>query len=409
MTAPADIYQVASGQPIYGGRAAPVVAAGFDGVTSFDSTDGPPTASQNGQILVFSLHGSGGSNVINGRQYRATVSGFMALSGTTPANANLPYDAHNTFGFSTVVGFDTTKLASGKFVMLRVADKWVTENGAVMESAHDGFLLADGKVHLVSERRYDALLDWADTNLTMFDQTKRLITGGSMGGWGSISFGVPRYNRFAAIYPDRPRWRYGYTMGTVSVPTWSNGFVAYPVENSPLLAAEDGGKTYGQHRDMIAYVANTANKVRWIGWCVGKNDGYTPFQDHIDAVAALRAGKRGFAFYWNLGDHSTGSQPQQITQSYPYGTFEIGKGYPLFTDHSLDKDPAVDDVGGINIGLSFRNVVETSAGWSCEVTNVLGACTVKVEPISETFRVAVAKQTVTILAANNWVPVSFAA
>jgi hypothetical protein len=57
--------------------------------------------------------------------------------------------------------------------------------------------------------------------------------------------------------------------------------------------------------------------------------------------------------------------------------------------------------------LSFRNVVETSTGWSCEVTNVLGACTVKVEPISEIFRVGVAKQTITIPAANNWVTVSF--
>lgn len=409
MTAPVDTYTVASGQPIYGGRAAPATASGFDALTSFDSNDGPPGPSQNGMILAVELHGSGGSNTTNGRQYRATVSGFMAFEGTTAANANLSYDAHNTFGFSTVVGFNTSMLPTGSYVKLRPVDKWVSETGAVLESAHDGFLRADGKVHLISERRYDAMLDWADTNLTMFNLKKRLLTGGSMGGWGTISFGVPRYARFAALYPDRPRWRYGYQMNTVSVPTWASAFVTYNVGAEPSLAPEDGGKTYAQHRDMVAYVANPANKVRWIGWCVGRQDGYTPFQDHVDAVAALRSAKRGFAFYWNNGDHGTGSQMAQITASYPFGTFEIGKGYPLFTDHSLDKDPAVDLVGGINIGLSFRNVVESANGWSCEVTNVLGACTVKIEPISDVFKVAVAKQLVTIPAASTWVPVNFTA
>jgi hypothetical protein len=58
----------------------------------------------------------------------------------------------------------------------------------------------------------------------------------------------------------------------------------------------------------------------------------------------------------------------KIFASYPYGTFEIGRGYPLFTSFSRDKNPNVDIAGGINIGLSFRNVVESASGWSCEIT-----------------------------------------
>jgi hypothetical protein len=131
------------------------------------------------------------------------------------------------------------------------------------------------------------------------------------------------------------------------------------------------------------------------------------FSDHVDAVIAMRAAKRGFAFVWNNGNHSTGSIISQITDSYPFGLFELGKGYPLFTSHSGDLDPAVDLVGGINEGLTFRNVVESAAGWSCEVTSILGARTVQVEPISDIYVTPVSKKTVTITAANAWASVSF--
>jgi len=195
----------------------------------------------------------------------------------------------------------------------------------------------------------------------------------------------------------------------VSVPGWDTGSVTYPVASAPLLAAIDGGGSSAVPRDGIAYVSNTANKVPWVGWCIGRNDGFAPFDDQVAAVVALRAAKRGFCFVWNDGNHTTGSILSQITASYPFGTFELGKGYPLFTNHSGDQDPAVDLVGGINEGLSFRSVTESAGAWSCEVTSVLGARTVTVEPISDVFTATVTPQVINIPAANTWVSVSFTA
>jgi hypothetical protein len=385
-----DSYVVGTGVKVYGGRPRPV--QGFDSLTFTDSTDGPPGPAENGKIMVLELHGSSGSNSANGRQYRAQVSGSLALEGDTD------------YGFSTAVGWD------GKiyYVKLRPIDSWqFTPGGPLRESIHIGFKGSDGKVHLTSERRYDTMMDWADTNLTMFDQNKRIVTGGSMGGWGSVSYGIRRYNMFAAIYPDRPRWRYDGYLNNVAVPQWDGGLASIPVANSPLLASEDGGGSYAAYVDMIAYISNTANKVRPILWCCGRNDGFALFSEQIAAVTALRNTGRFFAFAWNDGNHSTGSIMNEIFDSYPIGTFDRTKGYPLFTEHSGDQNPEVDLVGGINIGLSFRNVIESSSGWSCEVTSILGARTVKVEPISSIFTAVVAKQIVTIPAANTWVPVSF--
>ena len=356
---------------------------------------GVPVVGAN-QVLVVSLHGSGGANTTTGRQYRAGVSGAMS------------YETYNEFSFSTA----RSSSSPGLFYIRPVDGYGVfPANSIRRESMWLGFrYIPDGYVRAITERRLDCMMAWLPEGLgNQYAPSKTCLTGGSMGGWGTLNYGLRRARKFAALYPDRPRWRYNSLVGSVSVPEWTNLLASYTVAASPLMAPEDGGGTIAARMDHIAWVANTSNFVPWIGWCVGRQDGFTDFSDHIAAVAALRSAKRGFAFAWNNGNHTVGSIPAEITQSYPYGTFEIGKGYPLFTNHSGDQDPNVDLVGGINIGLSFRNVVESPTGWSCEVTSVLGARTVTVEPISEVFKASVTPQNINIPAANSWVAVSFSA
>lgn len=395
MTAVGVSYNVLSGQGVHGGRNRPLPPpAAFDSIALTDGADVPWSA-QNGRPFVVNLHGSSGSNSSNGRQYRAQVGGPLAFEGFTE------------FGFSIVPGYRTINGATVYHLLLRPIDKW-TYNGTNRESMHVGFKrAADGRVYLTTERRYDAMIAWAGTNLTQYDHNARVCEGGSMGGWGTISYAVRRHAMFAALYPDRPRWRYGYNVGEVAVSTLENGWSAATVANSPRLADADGGTSYAAHLDLIAYISNPANKVRPILWCCGRNDGYVPFSEQIAAVDALRATGRMFAFAWNDGNHSTGSIMSQLLASYPYGTFLRDRGYPVFTEHSLDQDPKVDLTGGINIGLSFRNVTENGIRWSCEVTNISSACTVKVKPWSEKFAADVAPKLVTIPAAGTWVAVEF--
>lgn len=278
-----------------------------------------------------------------------------------------------------------------------------------METYHMGYTHgpATDEMYLMTERRYDQLLAWMDANVPQAHPTKRYASGGSMGAWGCMTFALRRPNRFAAIYPDRPRVR--YSGGTnITVPDWESVSQVYNAAvSSPNVTAFDGGGTVAQHMDAVAYVANTANAIPWVGWCIGKNDGFSPFSDHIALVAAMRSAGRGFAFAWNNGDHSTGSIPSQITASYPLGLFELGKGYPVFSEHSLDGDPSTDLTGGINVGLTFRNVVESAGAWSCEITHISSACTVKVKPKSTIYAGNPSPALVTIPAANTWVAVSF--
>lgn len=383
-------FKAASGATLYGGKNSPTNR--FDSVAiALESTDGLPgnTASK---ILVVNLHGSSGQNTSNGRQYDAAVSGLLA------------YAEHTTFRFSTVLS-----LTPGIFLLRPIDQYGLTGGGAKRESNWLGFKnMPTADVALITERRLDALITWSETNL-QYVAKKQCLTGGSMGGWGTLTYGIRRRSKFAALYPDRPRWKHSATTGNIAVWNYLGAQETVAVASAPNLTPDDGGGSFMSKLDILAYVSDTNNKLPWIGWCIGRNDGFTPFADHVAAVTALRATKRGFAFAWNDGNHSVGSILSQIFASYPYGTFEIGKGFPLFTEHSGDQDPAVDLVGGINIGLSFRNVIESAGSWSCEVTSVAGARTVKVEPLSDVFIAAVAPQLVTIPAANSWVAVNFSA
>lgn len=406
MTAANVTYAVAAGGTIYAGRTAP---GGGQAPTPAPTTPPDPTgafdsvavASDDGlgmpsgagpYIMGLRLHASGSANTSTGKQYRAQVSGRLA------------YAEHTEFAFSTVR--DTTP----NVVMLRPVDNYGKYPSNVARESHwAGFKgMPDDYYRLITENRVDALMVWQE-GLPNIVRSKMFITGSSMGGWGALTYGTRRPDLFGAIYAHMPKWRYAKTVGTVAVPNYGVSAAAVPVASAPQIAPEDGGGSQAVHLDVIAYVADTNNDVPWIGWAIGSDDAYTPFSDHIAAVAALRAAERGFAFSWNAGGHTTAPSIDEITSSYPYGLFEIGKGYPLFTEHSLDQDPAVDAVGGINIGLTFDPAtrVETASTWSIKVTSKRGACTVKVKPISKVFTANVGAQLVTIPAANTWVTVTF--
>lgn len=389
----ANSYTVASGVSVYAGRAAPSAVQAFDSV-SVASDDGYGTASGTApHILVVELHGSGGQNTSTGKQFRAAVSGRMA------------HETHTVFSFSLA------RSQTPRVLLLRPVDWFGTYSSNVNRELMwlGAKNIRSGAVDLISKRRLDAMMLWRDQMLNVgYDRNKTCLTGGSMGGWGTMTYGPRHPELFAAIYPDRPRVKYDASGTNVAVANWTGGGVeSTPIASAPNLSAEDGGGSVAAYMDMIAYVSDTSKKIPWIGFNMGRQDTFVQFADMVAFVAALRAAKRGFAFAWNNGNHTTGSIQAQILSSYPFGTFEIGKGYPLFTEHSLDQDPSVDLVGKINCDLTFRNVVESASGWSCEVTSLAGPCTFKVEPISDIFKAPVAPQLVTIPAANSWVTVTF--
>lgn len=382
-------YSAASGATVYGGRSA---YPDLSNITKTGTDIYAPTGTTK-YPFTFVMHASGGgAGALDfGDKYQADLTGPLAYL----TDSVLKWSARLISGGVTVHPVD---------VRNNPVASWTN-----FETCHMGYTHgpATDLLYLYTERRYDQLLRWAEANVPQMHPTKRYAAGGSMGAWGCMTYALRRPAKFAAIYPDRPRVRSkGGTL--IDIPDWESLGNTYDTTGStPTIDSVDGGGTAAEHLNAVAYVANTANDIPWVGWNIGKNDGFSPFVDHIDLVAAMRSAGRGFAFAWNNGDHSTGSIPGTITASYPPGLFELGKGYPVFSEHSLDGNPSTDLTGGINVGLTFRNVVESAGAWSCEVTHISSACTVKVKPKSPIYTGNPTPQLVTIPAANTWVAVSF--
>lgn len=399
------------GNTIYGGRSAPVVVneLQFDSVAIFSESGTSLPAKVRNQIPVIELHASGGRNFTSNRQYRAAVSGRMA------------YEEHVEFSWRTS-GTTSGSLNGNRAVtMIRPNSYYGKYPNGADRQGWSGFEFREkpGVFQMITANRLDGMRYWmeielaAEANPESVDMRYLCLTGASMGAWGTMHYGLRRPRRFAALYGNAPRWRWDDVVGGVDYSKYDVGGINGTVSNSPVIDPLDGGGTVAELHNSIDYVSNPKNFVPFVGWGIGSNDGYMPFQDHIDAVAALRTAGRPFAMAWNRGNHSSGMILSRVLASYPFGTFEIGKGCPLFTEHSLDIDPTIDAAvleGGVNLNLTFDSVAETPTSWTCRVTSIAGPCTVKVKPCnSDVFTADVSAKLVTIPAAKAWVVVSFTA
>jgi hypothetical protein len=381
---------------------APSLFGDFANVTQ-DATDAFAPEATAGQAMVLYLHGSGTDPVTFGTHWHATM------------RNNLDYPAGSDSTMYWAARWNNSGSGGAHYIQILPRDRHPDQNNtnANLNSFHMGW--TDGafsprQAVLITERRMDQLLAWVESQYPQASTTKRYMNGDSVGAWACMTYGIRRPTKFAALYPSRPRFRYdanGAQM--IQVPDWNSSSLEYNLASvsGPNKSAIDGGGTMASHLDITSYVADTANRIPWVGWVIGSADTFVTFQDHKDFIAAMRTAKRGFAVSWNAGNHSGAPNISDITDSYYYGLFEVGVGYPLYENNSGDQDPAVDAVGGINLGFKHRSVVESAGAWSCEITNTLGARTVDVSPISSIYTGSLTPKNKTIPSANTWVSVAF--
>lgn len=392
----ASISVPARERELFGGRSGPLVLA-QTAVNSFPPLGGVDL------LTVVHLHASAAGSIPYptnaGHVYLASCSDHLA----DPArNSAFSVSASQT----TVSG-----ITAASSIQFNPRD---SDINSPREYLHCGWSVSVGaEFSAISERRYTRALRRLLATYPQADRNRIVWTGGSMGGWASLRIGIKQPDLCSLVASSRPRWRSTNTAGQIAMPVWTNYSQTYAIDSAPALSAADGGVTGRVYFDLVKYVNESPNWIPPVIWCVGRNDGFTPFSEHVEAKNALLARGVPFQFSWNNGDHSVGDILAQMGTAQ-YHDYRIDRGCPLFTNCSRDQDPAVDVSGSINLGLRFRNVSESASAWSCEVTRMATAldasttgCTVNVKPYSRAFTAAVAAQSVTIPSAGTWVPVSF--
>jgi len=235
----------------------------------------------------------------------------------------------------------------------------------------------DARAYNFTERRTLWIIDLTIRKYGA-DPERVYCSGGSMGAWGSSTFGFRHPEIFAAVYPNRPRTR---QRGLPSLAKRKRG---------EKVLMFDGKTGYFDRMDMVKFASEHHGDLPFLGWCCGRHDGFATFKEQIDMVKAMTAAHHGFAFAWNNGNHSSGSRPMgQVTKWYPTHLFARNRSYPAFGNSSINDDLGSGEVekvvdgktkrvlddgdteGGINLGFAWKNVVDEADKWSVVLSNAL--------------------------------------
>ena len=288
-------------------------------------------------------------------------------------------------GLPGVFSVEERRDKAGNYLLLRVREAIEHPSGVrAMETYWFGYLCVpqhashtEPRAYPFTERRQEWIIDWVMKKYAA-DPERVTASGGSMGAWGSTTYALRHPERFAAVFPNRPRTR---QRGLPSL-------VGMPAKNKEVWM-DDGKTDYFARMDMVKFAGTHRADLPFFGWCCGRRDGFATWQEQVDMVKAMSEARHGFAFAWNDGDHSSGSQPMaKVIRYYPPERFARNQSHPAFSNSSIDQklgngDPKDGDLkGGINLGFIWKGVVDEERRWSVRLSNDLAkdAMTVDVTP-----------------------------
>jgi hypothetical protein len=324
----------------------------------------PPKSDTAPQPLVLWLHGHGGRESERGNAYLYMGTPDMGYRDGIP-------------GVFTVQQRDDA--ADGHWLEIRPRDlirnpdggRPITTNWFGYEAVPQWSPNRTPFAYPFTEQRLLWIISWVRGHYPI-DPERIYCFGESMGGWGAMTFALRHPEIFSAIYPMMPRMR--QTALANAVRTQST------TQHRRIAGAllPDGHTRFLDRMDMVKFVTGYAGELPFIGWSIGRHDGFATWREQVDMVHALEATHRGFAFAWNDGGHGTGTRPmQEILRYYPMSRFRLDRSYPAFSHSSLDSNPGNGDVqdgdkeGGINLGFAWSGVIDQSDRWEISISNAL--------------------------------------
>jgi len=227
----------------------------------------------------------------------------------------------------------------------------------------DRKLMATGVPTNFTERRNLWILDWIRRHYQP-DTNRWYCSGGSMGGCGTVSFGLHHPELFAACDAHVPIVSYTYLgkgSATRLEPCCWTGRITPDLKTSegvPLLDRMNGTR----------FVAEAQDDLPFLFMIHGRQDGSIPWENNPPFYRALSAARQGFAVYWDNGTHPTSGKdaPADVKAwQQRFHRFRLDESYPAFANTSSNRNPgngAPDDgdiIGWINRGMDWKDIEDT--------------------------------------------------
>lgn len=229
---------------------------------------------------------------------------------------------------------------------------------------YDRELIARGTPTNYTERRLLWILDWV-SRYFQTDRNRWYCSGSSMGGCGTISFGLHHPELFAACHAHVPIVSYTYlgkgSAHRLEPSSWIGRITPDVMTNEgiPLLERLDGTK----------FVRETRADLPFLYILNGRKDDSIPWENNPAFYRALDDGANGHAVYWDDGQHSTAGKdaPDDVKAwTQRFRSFRLDQSFPAFSGTSSNRDagdgnPANGDpVGWINRGMDWKDIADES-------------------------------------------------
>jgi hypothetical protein len=208
------------------------------------------------------------------------------------------------------------------------------------------------------------ILGWV-RNQYQPDPNRWYCSGSSMGGCGTISFGLHHPELFAACYAHVPIVAYT-DLGAKSEVRLEPSCWTGPI---PADLKTNEGVPLLERMNSTRFVEKTTDDLPYLFILNGRQDGSIPWQNNPPFYRALAAMQQGFAAYWDNGTHATSGKdaPEDVKAWLQrFRRFRRDESYPVFTHTSTDRNPgngAPDDgdiIGWINRGMDWKDIEDTS-------------------------------------------------
>ncbi|MDZ4287244.1 MAG: prolyl oligopeptidase family serine peptidase [Prosthecobacter sp.] len=229
---------------------------------------------------------------------------------------------------------------------------------------YDRKLMATGVPVNYTERRNLWILDWVSKQYQP-DPNQWYCSGGSMGGCGTMSFGLRHPELFAACHARVPIVSYTY-LGRASAtrlePSCWTGAIP------PDLKTEEGVPLL-ERMNATKFVTESKADLPYVFLLNGRQDGSIPWPNNPPFYKAMEAEHQGFAAYWDNGAHSTSGKdaPDDVNAwMQRFRRFRLDQSYPAFSGTSTDRrygDGRAEDgdiIGWLNRGMDWKDVEDAA-------------------------------------------------
>ena len=324
-----------------------------------------------GKALIFSLHGRGGGYTAGGEKPRTVNYQFFGdakqgwreglvfkvqIEMTDTAIRVMPCDRQWTGGRPLTESHD-------KRDHCPAISTWYY---GYPERIYETLDYENKVVPNYTEEQMLGIVRWAQGYLGV-DPNQFYLTGGSMGGSGSVSLGFHHPDVFAHIDVNVPAIAYT-PEGNLSR---LNCFCG-PLDHAVVTGK---GEPFLEHMNGILTAARTTADLPFLIMRSGRTDRSIPWANKPAFYAAMNTARQAFVAYWSGGDHASADDdfPKESHYAPSLEKVRMDRSYLAFSNCSNNDHPGNGDsedgdtMGWINRGLDWEDVVDTDTEYAVTV------------------------------------------